>query len=103
MKFPARIWFISVGLLALLCTMACTAIAQADEPPPRTVVVLLFDGFAPRLLDGIAAPNLERIRREGAWSHRMVPAFPTVSLINQTTISESTLEIRSTARSSAAC
>lgn len=32
-------------------------------------------------------PTLERLRREGAWTHHMVPAFPTVSLVNQTTIS----------------
>lgn len=52
----------------------------------RTVVVVLFDGFSPAELDAAhPTPNFDRLKREGAWSRHLVPAFPTVSLINHTT------------------
>lgn len=86
MNSVARKWSFTMGLVAIL-GLAGPRPTRAQVDPPRTVVVLLFDGFAASLLDKLPAPSLERLRREGAWSHRMVPAFPTVSLINQTTIS----------------
>jgi alkaline phosphatase D len=58
------------------------SLAQAAE---RTVVVVLFDGFSPKLTSPSDTPNLERIAKEGAWSRDLVPAFPTISLINHTT------------------
>ncbi len=73
------------GLVAVLLMAPNSAVFA--ESSPRTVVILLFDGFAPSLLQDIPAPNLARLRREGAWSHQMIPAFPTISLISQTTIS----------------
>ncbi|HEY2071449.1 MAG TPA: ectonucleotide pyrophosphatase/phosphodiesterase [Rhizomicrobium sp.] len=51
----------------------------------RTVIVTLFDGFSPAEQDATQTPNLDRIKREGAWSRHLVPAFPSVSLINHTT------------------
>jgi predicted AlkP superfamily pyrophosphatase or phosphodiesterase len=73
---------------ALLVAVAgWSAAGAADAPRARTVVLLLFDGFAPALLQSASAPTLERLRREGAWTHRMIPAFPSISLVNQTTIS----------------
>ncbi len=52
----------------------------------RTVIVVLFDGFSPAELDAAhPTPNLDRLRQEGAWSRHLVPAFPTISLINHTT------------------
>ncbi len=79
----------TLGLAVLVAATAASAAAGATAAAPRgrTVVVLLFDGFAPALLQSFPAPTLERLRREGAWTHRMIPAFPTISLINQTTIS----------------
>ena len=64
-------------------------IAPGTPPSPaqRTVVVLLFDGFAPAFLDGIETPALDRLRREGSWTHHMVPPFPSISLIGGFTIS----------------
>jgi alkaline phosphatase D len=60
--------------------------AQAQGTPERTVVVVLFDGFSPAELDATRnTPNFDRIKREGAWSRHLVPAFPTISLINHTT------------------
>lgn len=67
--------------------LASAPVWAKSPPPPRTVVVLLFDGWAPALLDGVATPTLERMRREGAWTHHMIPAFPSISLVNQVTIS----------------
>lgn len=57
------------------------------SPALRTVVVLLFDGFAPAFLDGQETPALDRMRREGSWTHHMVPPFPSISLIGGFTIS----------------
>ena len=72
---------IAVALLALLCSVS--PVAAAAE---RTVVYVLFDGFSPAELDAAhPTPNFDRIKREGAWSRHLVPAFPTISLINHTT------------------
>lgn len=61
--------------------------APERSPARRTVVVMLFDGFAPSLLEGVDTPALDRIRREGSWTHDMVPPFPSISLIGGFTIS----------------
>ncbi|MEX2205306.1 MAG: alkaline phosphatase family protein [Myxococcota bacterium] len=58
-----------------------------ESPAQRTVVLLLFDGLAPALLDGVETPSLDRLRREGSWTRHMVPPFPTISLISGFTIS----------------
>src|SRR5215469_6147598 len=70
-------------VLALLALLLGALPATAAE---RTVVYVLFDGFSPAELDAAhPTPNFDRIKREGAWSRHLVPAFPTVSLINHTT------------------
>jgi predicted AlkP superfamily pyrophosphatase or phosphodiesterase len=51
------------------------------------VVLLLFDGLAPALLESHPTPAFDRIQREGAFSHHFEPVFPSISLINQVTIS----------------
>ena len=53
----------------------------------RTVVYVLFDGFSPAELDAAhgGTPHFDQLRREGAWSRHLVPAFPSISLINHTT------------------
>ncbi len=61
--------------------------APARAGNERAVVVLLFDGFAPSMLELAATPALDRMREEGAWSHGMTSAFPTISLINGVTVS----------------
>jgi alkaline phosphatase D len=69
---------------------ACLAgIAGAGDASPasRTVVVLLFDGFAPAFVAANPTPALDRMRAEGSFSHGFEPAFPSISLINQVTIS----------------
>ena len=61
--------------------------APSVSPAKRTVVVLLFDGVAPALIGPDATPTLDRMRREGTWTHDMVPPFPSISLISGFTIS----------------
>jgi alkaline phosphatase D len=76
-----RVWAVA---FALLLTFVLSHGASAASE--RTVVVVLFDGFAPAELDATKiTPNFDRLKREGAWSRHLVPAFPTISLINHTT------------------
>jgi predicted AlkP superfamily pyrophosphatase or phosphodiesterase len=51
------------------------------------VVVLLFDGVAPSLLQLAPVPAFERMRAQGSFSHGFEPPFPTISLISGFTIS----------------
>jgi alkaline phosphatase D len=61
-------------------------IIETPSAPERTVVVVLFDGFAPAELDATKnTPNFDRLKREGAWSRHLVPAFPTISMTNHAT------------------
>jgi predicted AlkP superfamily pyrophosphatase or phosphodiesterase len=78
-----RNWILGIALAAI----AGTPSLGAQPPEDRTLVLLLFDGWAPTLLDHVSAPALERMRREGTWTHHMIPAFPSVSLVNQVTVS----------------
>src|SRR6516225_6814549 len=72
---------LAVALLVLLC-----GFSQAEAAAERTVVYVLFDGFSPAELDAAhPTPNFDRLKREGAWSRHLVPAFPTISLINHAT------------------
>ena len=73
-------------VLALLLCLFAPALAVA-EPPARTVVLVLYDGFAGSLLSQHATPAFQRIEREGAFSRKLEPVFPSISLTNQTTIS----------------
>ncbi|MGB8602148.1 MAG: ectonucleotide pyrophosphatase/phosphodiesterase [Rhizomicrobium sp.] len=54
--------------------------ASAD----RTVVVVLFDGFSPFMMDGVSTPHFDRLAREGASSRHLVPVFPALSMVNHT-------------------
>lgn len=69
----------------LIAAFACVAIgcgpALADAGD-RTVVVALFDGIAPAMVKSADTPHFDRMQAEGAWSHRLAPAFPSVSLTN---------------------
>lgn len=71
------------ALLSLFMLLSAGAPGEAAQ---RTVVYVLFDGFSPAELDAARpAPNFDRLKREGAWSRHLVPAFPSVSMINHTT------------------
>lgn len=67
---------------ALVCAglFGSTAAAAAE----RTVVVVMFDGFAPAMAEATKTPNLDLIKKEGAWSRHLVPVYPTMSLPNHT-------------------
>jgi len=77
--FPALL------LTALFALVA--APARAVPPEERIVVVLLFDGVAPSLLDEAPVPAFERMRKEGSFTHGFEPPFPTISLVSGFTIS----------------
>jgi hypothetical protein len=63
--------------LATLCALqSVNSPASAAE---STVVVMLFDGFAPPYIRDFDTPNFESMQREGAWSHQMDAAFPSIS------------------------
>lgn len=75
--------YVGAVVAALLGVVSATTAAHAAE---RTVVVVMFDGFAPASLDAAGhTPNFDRMRREGLSSRHLVPAFPTVSSINHAT------------------
>jgi predicted AlkP superfamily pyrophosphatase or phosphodiesterase len=71
---------IAAGLAGALAAGAARAEA------PRTVVVLLFDGFPPAAVERWSTPALHRMEREGVKSE-LEPPFPSISLPSQTTIS----------------
>ncbi|HWA03491.1 MAG TPA: ectonucleotide pyrophosphatase/phosphodiesterase [Rhizomicrobium sp.] len=75
---------LSGSVLALL--LALMVAAPVAAAPERTVVVVMFDGFSPAELDAAKhTPNFDRLKREGAWSRHLVPAFPTLSMANHAT------------------
>ena len=71
----------AILLAALSILVVSTPVCAAE----RTVIVALFDGFSPAMADATKTPNLDIIKREGAWSRHLVPAFPSLSLANHTT------------------
>lgn len=81
---PGRTFAAAVVLaFALLASGAARASSGAD----RTVVVLLFDGWAGAMVDAVETPVLDRMRGEGSWTHHFSPVFPTISMVNQVSIS----------------
>jgi predicted AlkP superfamily pyrophosphatase or phosphodiesterase len=71
---------VRVGFLVASMFGALVAAQAAD----RTVVMVMFDGFAPAMVDATKTPNLDIIKKEGAWSRHLVPVYPTLSLPNHT-------------------
>jgi len=71
-------------VLAAAFLAALALLAAAYGAPGRTVVVVLFDGFSPAMMQGVATPNFDRLAREGVSSPHLVPAFPALSMVNHT-------------------
>lgn len=69
----------------LLTILMAVFLLQAAKAEDRTVVVVLFDGFSPFMMDGVTTPNFDRLAKEGTSSRHLVPAFPTLSMVNHTT------------------
>ena len=80
-------------LPAPLCALACLAFftapasAAGADAPERTVVLVLYDGFLPSLIDSNKTPAFHRIEHEGSFTRQLEPVFPSISLANQTSIS----------------
>jgi alkaline phosphatase D len=74
-----------LGVLCLVAGLPLASMARGGND--RTVIVLLFDGWAPAFVDSFPTPALDRIQKEGAFTHRFEPVFPSISLISQVTIS----------------
>ena len=55
---------------------------------------MLFDGMSPEMLQYARTPALDQLRSEGAWTHQLVPVFPTLSLPNGISISTGCLPRR---------
>ena len=92
LRARGRIIRLTIAIPLALAAALAPARAPADEAPlgdhaARTVVVLVFGGLAPALLASVPAPAFDRLRREGSFTSRLVPAFPTVSLVNGFTLS----------------
>lgn len=68
--------------LAFVCAVLAGSVAATAAE--RTVIVVMFDGFAPAMADGVKTPNFDLIKAEGAWSRHLVPVYPTMSLPNHT-------------------
>ena len=68
-------------IVIVFLSVAASVPASAAE---RTMVYVLFDGFAPAMGDATKTPNLDRIKQEGSWSRHLVPVYPSLSLPNHT-------------------
>lgn len=66
----------------LWCCGGC--LASEGGQAERTVVVVLFDGFSPFMMQGVATPHFDRLSREGISSRHLVPVFPALSMVNHT-------------------
>jgi hypothetical protein len=49
----------------------------------RTVIVMLFDGFAPAYFEFYPTPAFDRMRAQGAWTNRMEPGRPVDGRVEQ--------------------
>jgi predicted AlkP superfamily pyrophosphatase or phosphodiesterase len=87
-KVPEKILVFSLLFLFLLAPLPATA-TVAQSPAP--VVLLSIDGLKPDYVTeadkhGLKIPNLRRLLREGAHATGVIPAFPTVTYPNHTTM-----------------
>ncbi len=72
-------YVVRLGALALVLVLTGVAFAEDQRAGRRTVVALLVDGLNAEMIAHFDTPNLDRLRREGAWSHDFVPTFPSIS------------------------
>lgn len=91
---PRGLWATAAALLLVSALAPDVPLAQpapsfgaaAPTVPPSAsasrVVVLLFEGFAPTLLSAAQTPAFDRLREEGAWTHRLTSVFPTQGWVN---------------------
>lgn len=71
--------FLTTALFLTTWVVVCTP-AYAKN----TILLALFDGFPPVILENAETPHLDALRATGSWSHHLVPEFPSISLTNHT-------------------
>ena len=81
-----------LGAMLLLAPLASSP-AQTDTPgapapdaatpaTPSSLIFLVFEGFSPVLVAASETPNLDRMAAAGAWTHRLLAAYPTTPWVN---------------------
>jgi predicted AlkP superfamily pyrophosphatase or phosphodiesterase len=81
------------GVTGRVLTSALRPVAPAPAPAPKAVVLLVLDAFRADYLDRLAAsaPNLTRLRKEGASFERArVTHLPTITTVGHSTIGTGT-------------
>lgn len=69
---------IGLSVLSALLLSGC-----ATGPRPAHVVLVGLDGLGARYLDGrVKTPNLDRLKREGAWTMKSRSVLPSSSAVN---------------------
>lgn len=85
MRKMAKLGGLRAAAAAVLLAMVGGAAWAGGAPAPdRTVVVVLFDGFSPFMMEGVATPHFDRLAAEGVSSRHLVPVFPALSMVNHT-------------------
>jgi len=74
-------------VLAGVLMVAWAAAASAWAQSPKTLVVLLYEQLDSSLIESTETPGFDRIRKEGAWTDSLTPAFPNTAVSNAFTIS----------------
>lgn len=73
----------------LTLALILLAAAAAWGEPPRHVVLLSIDGLRPEFYldpEHWHAPNLQRLKAQGAWAERMLSVFPSITYANHTSL-----------------
>lgn len=72
---------LGVSLLGVLILSGCATCSRSSRP--AHVVLVGFDGLGSMYLDGRAkTPNIDRMRKEGAWTYRSRSVLPSSSAVN---------------------
>jgi len=74
------------AIRGLLAAFLFGGIAAEAAEVDGTVVVVMVDGLPARLLETAETPNFDRLLAQSAWSDGLIPAFPSVSHTNWTSL-----------------
>jgi len=79
----------------LICLLLPLFLAAAEPPQrPALTIVLVIDGLRPDSITPEIMPNLDRMKKTGAWYTHSHSVFPTVTRVNTASISTGTLPSR---------
>lgn len=73
-------------LLLLVAVCTCAYPGRAQEPTPRTVILISFDGWRWDYMARTQVPNLQALASRGVRAEALIPAFPTKTFPNHYTI-----------------